>query len=790
MMKSELEELLAREELLWKQRSKAEWLREGDKNTAYFHARANERRKRNMISSLQSEEGCFTSDRENIQDIILRHFKTVYSSTNPDLSVMEAILILSILEPISLCNVIYKLASKTIANRIKPFLNGIISSSQSAFIPGRLITDNVLVAYELNHYLAHKRWGSMGHVALKLDISKAYDRVEWVFLERALLKLGFHSEFAKLIMSCVNSVSYSIMLESEPFGFIRPERGLRQGDPLSPYLFLFCAEAFSCMIQKEEREGNIQRVAVCRKAPRVSHLLFADDTLLYCQATIEAMDCIKGILTKFESASGLKINLQKSAVVFSKNMDQALKQALASQLGVVQVDKHEKYLGLPTVAGRSKRELFVSLKNRIWSKMQNWGAKRLSKPVGWCLLKRWHKLFRHMPWDAFYYLMGYFMTLKVCLQNSSGSNERQSIHWLSWKKLCKDKNNGGVGFRTLKAFNLALLAKQAWRLITYPDSLLSQIMKAKYYPESDFFRAKCGGQPSYTWRSILASRDLIRQGARWKVGDGKLINIVSDPWLPRPLSFKLIMRPKTLQETSNVSELLIEEGRRWNEELLEKEFGEEDVQSIKSIEIPSPVSTDVLVWHFGNKGNFSVKSAYELYIQQIDEASTSVSFGQGKNLPGGWRFLWQAKVPPKVKLLAWRACKDALPVCYNLRRRGLLIATNCIRCGDDTEDVLHVLLRCSFSRQVWALSSLPWRWIKSEGSSTEEWMRGVWQELNGSDFSLFLLICWCLWWSRNQLAFEAISLAPMDIIISARRVLLSFQRDPMVQTPPGVMGSS
>ncbi|KAL0356018.1 UNVERIFIED_CONTAM: Retrovirus-related Pol polyprotein from type-1 retrotransposable element R2 [Sesamum radiatum] len=302
MMKSELEELLAREELLWKQRSKAEWLREGDKNTAYFHARANERRKRNMISSLQSEEGCFTSDREKIQDIILRHFKTVYSSTNPDLSVMEAILNTinprvtgkmneALLQPfspeevkraldqmpISLCNVIYKLASKTIANRIKPFLNGIISSSQSAFIPGRLITDNVLVAYELNHYLAHKRWGSMGHVALKLDISKAYDRVEWVFLERALLKLGFHSEFAKLIMSCVNSVSYSIMLESEPFGFIRPERGLRQGDPLSPYLFLFCAEAFSCMIQKEEREGNIQGVAVCRKAR---------EFLIYCSLMI------------------------------------------------------------------------------------------------------------------------------------------------------------------------------------------------------------------------------------------------------------------------------------------------------------------------------------------------------------------------------------------------------------------------------------------------------------------------------------------------------------------------
>ncbi|KAK4402395.1 LINE-1 retrotransposable element O protein [Sesamum angolense] len=120
------------------------------------------------------------------------------------------------------------------------------------------------------------------------------------------------------------------MLEGESFGFIRPERGLHQGDPLSPYLISFCVEAFSCMVQKEEHEGSIQRVAVCHRAPRVSHLLFVDDTLLFYQAILEAMDCIKGILTKFERVSGLKINVQKSAVVFSKNMDQHFKEALVS----------------------------------------------------------------------------------------------------------------------------------------------------------------------------------------------------------------------------------------------------------------------------------------------------------------------------------------------------------------------------------------------------------------------------------------------------------------------------
>ncbi|KAL0393841.1 UNVERIFIED_CONTAM: hypothetical protein Slati_4350300 [Sesamum latifolium] len=108
--------------------------------------------------------------------------------------------------PISLCNVIYKIASKALANRIKPFLNSIISPSHSAFVPGRLITDNVLVAYELNHFLKLKTWGKKDHVSLKLDVSKAYDRVEWKFLERVLTRLGFNSRFVLTIMTCVTSV--------------------------------------------------------------------------------------------------------------------------------------------------------------------------------------------------------------------------------------------------------------------------------------------------------------------------------------------------------------------------------------------------------------------------------------------------------------------------------------------------------------------------------------------------------------------------------------------------------
>ncbi|KAL0457864.1 UNVERIFIED_CONTAM: hypothetical protein Slati_0413600 [Sesamum latifolium] len=156
--------------------------------------------------------------------------------------------------PISLCNITYKIASEMLANRLKPILPFIISESQSDFLPSRLISDNVLVAYELNHYLAEKTWGSVGHATLKLDLSKAYDRVEWTFLERVLVHLGFHPRFTSLILLCVFTVSYSIILDCQKFDYFHPCRGLRQGDPLCAealssefikYLFLLCAEALS-----------------------------------------------------------------------------------------------------------------------------------------------------------------------------------------------------------------------------------------------------------------------------------------------------------------------------------------------------------------------------------------------------------------------------------------------------------------------------------------------------------------------------------------------------------------
>ena len=175
---------------------------------------------------------------------------------------------------ISFCNVIYKLASKTVANRLKIVLSSIVSENQNAFTEGRFITDNILVTYETMHYISQKRTGKIGEMALKLDMNKAYDRMEWDCLKGIMLKLGIHRRMVEIVMRCVYIVTYSIRINGKPRGHIIPTKGLRQGDPLSPYLLLLCAKGLSGLIRQQVERGSIKGVAVCRGAPCISHFIF------------------------------------------------------------------------------------------------------------------------------------------------------------------------------------------------------------------------------------------------------------------------------------------------------------------------------------------------------------------------------------------------------------------------------------------------------------------------------------------------------------------------------------
>lgn len=208
------------------------------------------------------------------------------------------------LRPIALCNVLYKLAAKVVANRLKPLLGNLISEAQSAFIPRQLITDNIMIAFEMQHYLKRKKQGKVGYGALKLDMSKAYERLEWSYLKEVMKKMGFCSHWIDLISKCISTVKFHILLSNSELGPIIPERGIKQGDHFSPYLFILDFEGLSSMIHRQTMQGGIHGITVARGAPNISHLLFADDSFIFFQANEKECFMVRDILAEYEEASG------------------------------------------------------------------------------------------------------------------------------------------------------------------------------------------------------------------------------------------------------------------------------------------------------------------------------------------------------------------------------------------------------------------------------------------------------------------------------------------------------
>ena len=306
---------------------------------------------------------------------IPQEFNFTYVTLIPKVKNPEKI---SEFRPISLCNVIYKLISKVLANRLKPLLPSIVSENQSVFQAGKVITNNILMAFETLHYMKNHQTGNTGFMALKLDISKAYDRLEWSFVECLLKKMGFHSKWVDLMMECITTISYSILINGEPSHTIHPSRGLRQRDPLSPYIFLLCTEGLHGLLTRAAASGDIRGISICRNEPRLTHLFFADNSLLFCRASIQECMHIQALLSTYEEASRQKLNRDKTTLFFSKITDTEIQDSIKDLLGVLEIKQYEKYLGLPSFVGRNKKASLAFIKEQVWKKLQGWKEKLLS----------------------------------------------------------------------------------------------------------------------------------------------------------------------------------------------------------------------------------------------------------------------------------------------------------------------------------------------------------------------------------------------------------------------------
>ncbi|KAI5311397.1 hypothetical protein L3X38_000059, partial [Prunus dulcis] len=218
-------------------------------------------------------------------------------------------------------------------------------------------------------------------------MAKAYDRVEWPFLLAMMQKLGFANRWCDWVMGFVTTVSYSIMVNGTPTGFIQPQQGLRQGDPLSPYLFLICTEGMTALIQHFAWSGLLHGIKVSSSSLPLSHLLFADDSILFCKATEGEMDMVKHVLDLYAKGSGQQANFDKSSLFFSTNCLQETRDRLARSLNIPQGRGFGKYLGLKFDFGHSKKEVFEEIRDKVATRVHGWAENFLTTTGNEVLLK-------------------------------------------------------------------------------------------------------------------------------------------------------------------------------------------------------------------------------------------------------------------------------------------------------------------------------------------------------------------------------------------------------------------
>lgn len=297
-------------------------------------------------------------------------------------------LILKVKNPnsISLCNVSYKILSKILSHRLKVHLPSLISPLQSAFVPGRLLQENSAIAREIYHTMNTWRQG-VGLMALKANMEKTYDKMEWAFLLTVMRLFGFTDLWIQIVGQCLSMVSYSLMLNGSPFGLFTRHRGLRRGDPLSPFLFILGTEVLSRSLVKAEASGRIHGTRISRAAPSVSHLLFADETLVFAQANLQEVTSTREVFSTYTAWSGQVLNLSKSSISFSKKVVPKSCEALVAALGICHAFAPGKHLGLPLILPRLKKLVFMGIKENLLKRIAGWKTRFFSHAGRACLIK-------------------------------------------------------------------------------------------------------------------------------------------------------------------------------------------------------------------------------------------------------------------------------------------------------------------------------------------------------------------------------------------------------------------
>jgi len=344
--------------------------------------------------------------------------------------------------------------------------------------------------------------------------------------------------------------------------------------------------------------------------------------------------------------------------------------------------------------------MLLKILEKVIRKLNNWKSRLLSLAGKEVLLKAVVQAIPTYSMSVFLLLVSLCRDLNQLMQSFwwGHLSKDSKIHWMSWSKMGRAKSAGGLGFRDLLMFNKSLLAKQCWKLIQHSQSLISQILKAKYFSNSSFLDFEIGKRPSFIWRSFMAAKDLLSHGIIWRIGDGTSIKVWGDNWLPNigSLSFHSDL---SLPCDAKVSDFIDVSVKGWNCALIDKSFSAYVASIIKNIHLCPTLPPDKIIWNGTLNGIFSVKSAYHLGLDLLRRKNGECSSSSSSR--DFWKTFWAVKAPNASKLFLWRACHNVLPTKQNLSRKGVVDNERCPCCQIDVESVIHALWNCPGAQNVW-----------------------------------------------------------------------------------------
>ncbi|KAK1275589.1 hypothetical protein QJS04_geneDACA012807 [Acorus gramineus] len=540
------------------------------------------------------------------------------------------------------------------ANRLKRVCRELVEDTQSAFLLGRNLQEGFLTAQEVVATASKERRRGL---ILKLDFAKAYDSVDRKFPIQLLELHGFPSRWIRMVRQCIDIVHALMLINGEVAGFFPLNRGLRQGDPLSPILFVLVANILSRFCAKAVTGGWIQGLQCARGGQSVSIIQFADDTLLLSEASEESTRGLLFILWCFGLLSGLTLNVSKSTM-FGLNVEQE-ETSLAACMGCPVGSFPTKYLGLPLVKGRLTKESWTPLVEHFEKRLSGWKGRFLSWGGRLTMLQA---VLTNLPLfylSVFKISVGILGKIDVIRRRFLWRGEEgngKSPHLVDWATVCKPKKEGGLGMLDLKSMNSTLLTKWLWRWVTGQNVTWIRVMKDRYEGHSMGEKRwpVINAKMSSVCKGLFAERGEVERAIGWELGNGISIQFWHDRWCGEERLGDVA--PNILRLARNkegeVHDFFRQDGSAggWNVDLMWARLNEGETAQFATLMerverfVVQDDRADKMMWRSSAMGEYVVKRGYSWWRKRdTGPQSTCPKFKQ----------IWKPRMPLKVKIFMW-----------------------------------------------------------------------------------------------------------------------------------------